>query len=627
MKKIFLICFFIITIISTIIYSILFTNIGNKILSNYIERVINHQQDELQFKIENFNLTAKYLNLIAYVNDGSKIRVSGNFSIWKRDFNLNYSMNIFDLSIMKNLMNYEPKGGLCINGTFIGNYQNSIIEGISNIAKSQTRYSFNLKNFELENLNVQVKEAKISELLMLMGKPSYLSGKLNIIADIKNINSLNSEGIIKSNIINGKVNNDIVNEELELGIANLINFKSDFNALISSNNVEIKTIFDSSIGDLLINNMIIDLSTRKVNSDYAINISNMNALSGFIDGKLVGSFTTKGILEKVENTTKIEGISDIFESETKYKAYLNNFDLSSILFSIENAKIENLLKMLSKPIYATGDLNIKGDVKNTDTNKLDGFINSTFSHVSIVNEVANTVFDQNIKDDITADLTINSILIPNQVISKMALETNIANVDTQNSTYYIKENIFSSDYLLNISSLEKMDNFIPIKLLGKMDILGNINIEENKFLLNGKSNFSDGIFDFNLNNDYLALNLFDINTSNLSKMLRYPQILDSSNGNLNITYNLETKKGELFGSFKNGHFLPNSFTSILNPILKIDSTKEFYEIVNINGKIKDEFLISNITFKNKDNSFEINNLNLDYKKNLINSKIDIKLVE
>lgn len=627
MKKILLICFFIITTILIIIYNILFTNIGNKILSNYIERLINHQHDELQLKIEEFDLTTRYFNLIAQVNDGSEIKVSGNLSLWKRDFNLNYSMNIFDLSIIKNLMNYKTKGNLCINGTFIGNYQNAIIKGISNIAKSQTRYSFNLKKFELESLNVQVKEAKISELLMLMGKPSYLSGKLNIIADIKNINSLNSEGIIKSNIINGKVNNDIVNEELELGIANLINFKADFNALVSSNNVEIKAIFDSSIGNLLIDNMIINLSTKKVNADYAINISNMNTLSGLIDRQLVGNFTTKGVLEKVENTTKIEGTSDIFESETKYKAYFNDFDLSSILFSIENAKIENLLKMLSEPIYATGDLNIKGDVRNTDINKLDGFINSTFSHVSIVNEVANTVFDQNIKDDTTADLTINSILIPNQVVSKMALETNIANLNTQNSIYYIKENIFSSDYLLNISSLEKMYNFIPIKLLGKMDMSGNINIEENKFLLNGKSNFSDGIFDFNLNNNNLALNLFDINTRNLSKMLRYPEIIDSSNGNLNITYNLETKKGELFGSFKNSHFLPNSFTSILNPILKIDSTKEFYEIVNINGKIKDEFLISNITFKNKDASFEINNLSLDYQENLINSKVDIKLVK
>jgi hypothetical protein len=625
MKKIFLIFFSIIITILIIVYSVLFTNIGNKILSSYIEKVINHKQDELHFKIEEFNLTTKYLNLIAYTNDGSEIKVSGKFSIWKRDFNLNYSMNIFDLSIIKNLLHFEPKGSLCINGIFAGNYQNATIKGVSNIVKSQTKYNISLKDFELESLNIQIKEAKINELLMLMDKPAYLNGKLNVIADIKNINNLNLEGIIKSNIINGKVDNDIINEELELGITNLINFKSDFNALISHNNIKIKTIFDSSIGDLLIDKMIIDLSTRKVNSDYTINISNMNALSGFIDRKLVGNFTTKGELKKLKDTIKIEGVSDIFESETKYKAYFNNFNLSSILFSIEKAKIENLLKMISEPIYATGDLHINGDVKNADINKLDGFINSDFSNISIVNEVANTVFDQNIKDDITADLTINSILVPNQVVSKIDLETNIADLKTENSIYYIEEKFFSSDYLLNISSLEKIDNFIPIKLLGKIDISGNINIEDNMFLLNGKSNSPNEMFDFNLINDNLKLNLSDTNTKNLSTILRYPQIFDASNTNLNITYDLNTKKGELIGSLKNGHFLPNSFSSFLNPILKRDSTKEFYETVNINGKIKDQFLVSNITFKNKNTNFEINNLILDYEKNLINSKIDIKM--
>lgn len=629
MKKVLLICSFIIITILLMIYALLFTSFGNKIISSYIERVINHQQEELDFKVENFNLTTKRLDFKAYVNDGSELKISGNISIWKRDFDLKYSINILDLTIIKNLTNRESKGSLCTNGIFKGNYKNATIEGISSIAKSQTKYYLNLKRFEIESLNVEVKEAKINELLMIMGNPSYLKGKLNIFADIKNFNSSNLEGIIKSNITNGKVDNDVVNKELELGIGNLINFKSDFNALISSNNIEIKTILDTSVGDILIDKMIVNLSTKKINSDYTINVSNMNALSGFVDKKLVGNFSTKGVLESFGNTTKIEGISDIFESETKYKANFDNFKLSSISFSIEKAKIENLLKMLSEPIYATGDLHIVGDIKNADVVKLDGFVNSTFSNILIVNEVTNAVFNQNIEDDITANLTINSNLIPNQIVSKIVLETNVANLSTTNSTYFIEEDIFSSEYLLNIPSLEEMDNFIGIKLLGKMDLLGKLNIEENKFLLDGKSNFLNGLFDFKLEDNDLTVNLNNINAKNLSIMLGYSHIFDSSDGNLNISYNLDSKKGQLVGSFTDGQFLSNSFTSFLNTILKTDLEKEIYKTININSTIKDEFLISNIILKNENKDFEIKDLILDYKKKFVDkiSKEQIKIYQ
>ncbi|CAM4024159.1 hypothetical protein [Arcobacter cloacae] len=612
MKKVLLICSFIIITILIMIYALLFTSFGNKIISSYIEKVINHEQEELYFKVENFNLTTKKLDFKAYVNDGSELKISGNISIWKRDFDLKYSINILDLTIIKNLNNLESKGSLCTNGIFKGNYKNANIEGISNIAKSQTKYYLNLKKFEIASLNLEVKEAKINELLMIMGNPSYLKGKLNIFADIKNFNSSNLEGIIKSNIVKGKVDNDVINQELELGIGNLINFEFDFNASIVANNMEIKTILDTSVGDILIDRMIVDLSTKKINSDYKINISNMAVLSGFVDKKLAGSFITTGIIESLDNKIKVDGISDIFESETKYKAIFDNFKLSSISFSIEKAKIENLLKMISEPIYATGDLNIVGNIKNADLNNLDGFVNSNFNNIAVVNEVTNTVFNQNIKDDITANLVINSKLVPNQVVSQIALETNVGNLSTTNSTYFIKEDIFSSEYLFNIPSLEKMDNFIGIKLLGKMDLLGKITIDENKFLLDGKSNFFNGLFDFRLENENLMINLTHINAKSLLLTLEYPQILDSSDGNLTINYNLDSKKGELVGSFINGQFLSNSFTSFLNPIIKTDLEKDVYKTININSKIKDEFLISNIIFKNENKDFEIKDLIIDY---------------
>jgi hypothetical protein len=623
MKKIFWIFIFFIIFLLITTYTILFTNFGNKIVSNYFEKKVNYEQSELKFEIKEFKLTTNYISFDAWVNDNSEIKISGEFSFLKKEFDLLYLINIYDLSILKNLISYDIKGSLCTNGTFIGNKQESFIQGVSNIAKSQTKYYFSLKNFYPKNFNIQVKNAKIEELLLLLGKPNYAKGDLNLTADVKDTKKSALEGMVISTITNGKVNNDIVNDELKLGLANIINFKANSEAFLSANNIQIKSNINSSVGEIIIDKMIVDFLTNKINLDYKIDIKNINIFSGLIGNELVGEFTTNGKVEVLNKNTQIEGVSNIFESDTKYKAKLNNLELYSTSFSIENGRIEKLLKMLSEPIYVTGNVNIKGDIRNTNINKLDGTINSNFSDISIVKEVANAVFNQNIKEEILSNLEINTKLIPNQALSKIILQTNIGNLTTQNSIYDFKLQTFTSDYLLNISSLERIKDFTKIKLFGSIDLSGSVFSEENKFLLKGKANALDGIFNFNLEKDNLNLDLDDISIKELSKMLHYPEIFDSK-GNLNITYDFLTKKGDLTGKLINGYFLSNAFTTLLNPLLKTDLTKEFYKSINVNGKIEDGVLTSDLIIENQNTHFEIKNSILDFNNNFIDTKIQNK---
>ena len=282
------------------------------------------------------------------------------------------------------------------------------------------------------------------------------------------------------------------------------------------------------------------------------------------------------------------------------------------------------MHMLNQPIYATGNLDVNGDIKTTDLEKLDGSIVSKVSNAKVINEVVNAVFKQNLKDTINFDLGVNTSLIPNQAVSKIVLSTNIANLNYEKAIFDIKENIFNSDYLLNIPSLVELKDFTKTKLRGKMDIKGQLSNKENLLLVSGKSDILRGVLDFELKNDDLNAKLNNVGIKELSYMMFNPEIFDSK-GSFNLDYNSLTKKGEITGSLLNGHFLENDFSILVNQLAKFDLTKEIYETVDIKSQINQNQLVSTLSMKSQNTQIDIKDSLLDFEQNTIGAKVDTKV--
>ncbi len=626
MKKLFLFLTIIIILIIGSVYGTLFTKYGNGIIASYIESKVNDGQEDVKLKVNNFRLTFNTIDFDAKINDDSQILISGDLAIFKQSVDLKYDIKINDLSTLKNLTKQDLKGPFSTNGTFVGDKNNAVIQGFTNIALSETNYHLNLVNFEPKNINVNLKDAKIEELLTLLNKPNYANGTLNITADIKNIDVTNLDGMITASISKGKINNDIVNKEFKQTITSAINIETNINASLLGKKVEIKSEVISSIADIFLDKTVIDLEKNKTFSDYRIDVKNLNKLEGVIGKKLNGDFYTSGNIFVENSNISIAGNSNIFESTSTYNLKLKDSNLENINFKIEDAKIEKLLHMLNEPVYATGNLNIDGDIKNAKIETLDGLINTKISEGEIIDEVVNTVFNQKIKDTVTFDLNVDTSLVPNQAISKADINTNLLNVNVNKAVFDFNEASFTSDYLVKIPSLTDLIDFTKTKLRGAMDISGNIQSKENLLLVDGNSNLLGGALNFNLNNDNLTATLNNIGIKELTYMLYQPEIFDSK-GTFKVDYNMLVKKGNLTGSLVNGHFLPNDFSTLINQLAKFDLTKEIYETVNINSDINDTILTSTVNMKSANTQIDINNSVFDTQNNTIDATLEAKIKE
>lgn len=622
MKKIFFILFILILFFIFSIFGILFTNYGNSLVASYIENRVNNEQDKVELKVDKLNFTFKTLDFNARINDNSYLNINGNFELFNRKVDLKYDIKINELENLKNLLNYDFKGSFFTNGSFVGDEKNSIIKGVSNFASGETNYNINLVDFEINNVILNSKNLKIEEFLSLLNKPIYSKGILNIDTNINNFKSKNINGNLVVNVEKGFLNNEVVNKEFNQTLSSNVSFESKINSTIVQNKAISNINLNSSLFNIIFEKFELNLLNSEYFGEFNIFVKELQKLESFIGKKLKGEFNSKGLLKSANNTISVEGFSNILESESNYKIYIKDRALDTLEFKIKDAKVENFLKLLDEPIYAMGNLEASGKINNLK--ELNGNSLVTLKNIKLVNEVINAVYNQNINETIILDSKIDTIFENNSAISNLDTKSNIANLNIKDLIFDFKTSNLVGKYNFTSDDLSKLKDFTKTTLKGDIKIDGNIKTNNNKLILDGKSNIAKGNFDFILNDNILNINLKDASMRDLLILINQKDNFDAK-VNMKLNYNLFTKKGDLIADFLNGHFLENDFTKLVKQFANTDLTKEVYKTSKLNTKIDDKVLTSNLFMQSQRSKIEVNNSKIDLEKNIISAKIDTEI--
>ena len=622
MKKFFIVFFILILFFIFSIFGILFTNYGNSLVASYIENRVNNEQDKVELKVDKLNFTFKTLDFNARINDNSYLNINGNFELFNRKVDLKYDIKINELENLKNLLNYDFKGSFFTNGSFVGDEKNSIIKGVSNFASGETNYNINLVDFEINNVILNSKNLKIEEFLSLLNKPIYSKGILNIDTNINNFKSKNINGNLVVNIEKGFLNNEVVNKEFNQTLSSNVSFESKISSTIIENKAISNINLNSSLFNIIFEKFELNLLNSEYFGEFNLFVKELQKLESFIGKKLKGEFNSKGLLKSANNTISVEGFSNILESESNYKIYIKDRALDTLEFKIKDAKVENFLKLLDEPVYAMGDLEASGKINNLK--ELNGNSLVTLKNIKLVNEVINAVYNQNINETIILDSKIDTIFENNSAISNLDTKSNIANLNIKDLIFDFKTSNLVGKYNFTSDDLSKLKDFTKTTLKGDIKIDGNIKTNNNKLILDGKSNIAKGNFDFILNDNILDINLKDGNMRDLLILINQKDNFDAK-VNMELNYNLFTKKGDLIADFLNGHFLENDFTKLVKQFANTDLTKEVYKTSKLNTKIDDKVLTSNLFMQSQRSKIEVNNSKIDLEKNLISAKIDTEI--
>jgi len=434
MKKLFFGLTLFIVLIIVGIYCLLFTSVGNGIVSSVIESKVNEEK-ALSFKINKFVLTTEKIEFDALIDDNSNIKVVGDLALLSKTVDLAFDINIEDLSKLQKFTTQKLNGSFSTNGTFKGDTKLAKLDGNTNIFKSVTSYHVQLVDFEPSNILLNIKDAKIDEILHLVNQPRYAMGNITIDANIKNAKIENLDGKITTKITKGLVTNSLINKSFDTKLLNKLTFKGDVVTNLTPYQVSSKVDFYTTMANLFVKDANINLKDMSIKSDYFLKVGDLSKLFDVTQTKLRGSVAVAGDIKK-DKDLLVNGYSELLDGKLRFKLLNDNFSAN-----IDNVELLKALHMLYYPEIFTSKTKLKLDynlVKQSGDLKGD-LINGQFKKnefSNIINSFARFDLTKEVYETIALESNINKNIIKSTINMKSKLtqiEVNPSTIDTKNS--------------------------------------------------------------------------------------------------------------------------------------------------------------------------------------------------
>ncbi len=602
-----------------IVYVVAFTSFGNGLLKPIIESKIK-ENTKLNSKLITFSLSMSEFEIFLELGSNNTVSLKGNYSLSAKSFDIVYDLKLNNLETLQPLTITPLQGKLKTNGSVIGDMAFMKIDGKSDVGKSDTTYHIELTDLNPTSIIAKIKEAKLSSLLYMGSQSQYASGDINFDINFKNIKAHMLDGDISLKTKNGKLNSKLMKKDFNVTIPST-SFVMNFDATLKGDDVDYKYNLSSNIFKILSSGKIIP-EPFKSDIKYSLNIKELAVLKPIIGSDLRGKFRLDGTVKGTKEKLVVKGKSDVASSDTKFVAYLKDFAPLSVEVNIKKLKLKKALYMLNQPYYTDGELDLKVNISDLRSGSLKGNVSTTIKKGVLNSKYLTKEYEfKSPMPRITFNSTTSTILDKDLADTKVDFNSNIANFDIKSARFNISDASLKSDYIVNISNLDKLYFISQQHMKGSITANGKIlKAKDLDFTMHTK--VAGGTIDAKLHNDDFNADLKSVQTMELLHMLIYPEIFKATL-DAKVDYNLLTSKGTFTGDIINGNFANNKTFNLIKQYTKFDMYRENFN-GDIDAIINKEKIVASLNLRSKQASIKAKSAKIDTKKQTINSDITLQ---
>ena len=300
------------------------------------------------------------------------------------------------------------------------------------------------------------------------------------------------------------------------------------------------------------------LFSKSFNIAYRLKLDDLKNLEEFTKNKDIrGRLYTEGYVKGDLAFIKIDGKSDVANSNTSYHIELTDFNPTSIIAKVKNANLAKLLSLGGQKRYADADIDIDINFKNIKPNELDGDITLVTQRGKINTKVMKNDFNITIPQT-TFAMNLDAKLLGKSIDYSYNLKSNLANF---NSSGEVVPTPLATDitYDLDVQELAVLKPIIGADIRGNLKLNGSVKGSKEMMLISGKSDLASSKTSFNgvLNNFELTsikAKVRDLKVQKLLYMTKQPHYVDALfNADIDVK-NAKVGKldGKIVSSIKNG---------------------------------------------------------------------------
>lgn len=502
-----------------------------------------------------------------------------------------FNFDIADLSKFSGIANMPLNGKINLFGN-AAYAQNDLNVNVLSDNLAGGKLNLNMNN---DKLNANLKGVKLEEVFKTLVMPNYSNADIDVTADIDSIKALKGQASVIIN--NGVINSDAIKKEFNQTLPKNINYNVGANAILDNNKVNFSTKLLSTLANINDFSGTYDINKTNLESKYTLDVPDLSKFSEITGQKINGSLSLNGIANYVNNVLHVKANSDNF-ANGKINVELEG---DTLIASVDKAKLEQILAVAAQPIFASGEINAK--VNLTSIAKKDGTIALDVSNGLLNEETLKKEFNVTIpKTNYSVNANVNMKDAKAEFNSKVL--STLLNLNDFSGTFDINEFALDSKYQVQIDDLSKLNSITNQKMIGKIALDGTAKLSNNVLHVDGKSNLANGTVNFDFNDGKLVANGNSLSTVELLKMLSYPDIF-IANIDAKFNYNTKTSSGDFSAVSPRGQLKQNQLGLLIEPLLKLDITKEVYEDIKVIGDINKELIHLDFDMTSENTYFKV----------------------
>ena len=271
----------------------------------------------------------------------------------------------------------------------------------------------------------------------------------------------------------------------------------------------------------------INIWKKSFDLDFMINAKNISTkfvkLNGNtkIGGKIIGNI----------KHFKINGKGDIFNSLVNFDSIVDNFKAKNLHLHMNKAKIAKLLALVNKPPYVSGIADIDANFEDLNPKDLKGNAKVLIPYGSINSILIKKDFNITLPMGFIFKAKCDTTLKGKDTVSSIKFDSNLGKISSLKSIYNLNDNIFDSDYTIEIPNLALLKSIIKQNLRGNFKVTGRVKKDKNSISYLMQTFSFGGNLKAIGNNKKLKLNGQNLKVDKILYMLDKPKF---SYGNIQI---------------------------------------------------------------------------------------------
>jgi len=316
---------------------------------------------------------------------------SGTFNPITKDLDVNYHLEVKDLSKFSALAKRELRGTLDIAGKVKKHQKSVYVSGDTKSFGGVSRFKY-----KDEGLDVKLDNINTETLLYKLGEENYISGKTT--AHI-NLSSLKKGTGTFDAHIKGNVNTKVLKQKTKTDLGKNFYVNAQLKGKVKDKKILSNLTLNTTMANIKAKRLVYDLNKKTLHSDYTMDVPDMQKLEPLIKKDFKGDMYLSGEIKKEKNLV-VTGQGKEFDGSIDFR--LVNDDLKA---DVSGATVSKVMAMLGYPqvIEAISEAKVDYDIK-----KRKGVVYGTLDNARILPSQLTRMLEQYANMDLTHERFNNS---------------------------------------------------------------------------------------------------------------------------------------------------------------------------------------------------------------------------